>query len=241
VSIRRLFWRGAAGTLVLGALLAISAVLGAGGGEETWRALGTLGVGFLCGSVALASLVCLERGVIRPAAMPTLAVAVATFLGWTDEIWAGHDDTGWWKVLGILGVWTLAGALVTALRLVARHPRVLSQLYPATAGSAVAAALTASVLVLRENGDGWQLLAILGILAAVGSLLTPVAEKLLAPVAESRLRALGVVRGVALLAGPASAGAPLVVRAERGRLRVLTEAGELELADGESLLLRLGE
>lgn len=238
MSLRRLFWRGAAGTLVLGALLAISAVLGAGGGDTTWRALATLGVAFVCGSVALACLACLERGAIWPAAGLGLMVATATLLLWSEEIWAGHASDGYWKVLGVLGVWTLAAGVVTSLRLVARHPRVVSKLYPATAGCAVLAAATASVLIARENGDGWQLLAILGILAALGSLLTPVAEKLLTPVGPPALRGLVVVEGVQLLAGPASATAPVVIRANRGRLSIRSESGELELAEGESLLVR---
>jgi hypothetical protein len=222
-------------------LLAIAAVLGAGGGDTTWKALATLGVGFVCGSTALAALACLERGVVWPIAAAGLVVATATFLLWTEEIWAGHDSDGYWKLLGVLGVWTLAAAVGTALRLVARHPRVLRRLYPATTGVAAAAALTASVMILRENGDGWQLLAILGILTALGALITPIAEKLSAPVVEPEPRLLASVGGVDLLAGPAGASAPVVVRADRGRLVVRSEAGDVDLAAGEALLLRPAE
>ena len=46
-----------------------------------------------------------------------------------------------------------------------------------TAGAAAGAALVASVMILRENGDGWQLFAVLLILALLGEALTPILER----------------------------------------------------------------
>jgi hypothetical protein len=242
VSLRRLFWQGAAATLVLGALLAISAVLGAGGGDTTWKALATLGVGFVCGSTALASLACLERGVAQPVALGSLSVATATFLLWSEQIWAEHDSEGYWQLLGMLGTWTLAGAVATGVRLVARSPRTLRGLYPATVAAAAVASLTASVMILRENGDGWQLLAILAVLAALGSLLTPVVERLAAPepvaVAQSRPRTIARTWGLELVAARGAGDARIVVGAERDRLRVRVDGREITLAPGELLALR---
>jgi hypothetical protein len=238
VSLRRLFWQGAAGSLVLGALLAISAVLGAGGDETTWKALATLGIGFVCGSTALASLACLERGVVRPVALGTLCVAAASFLLWTGAIWAEHDGDDYWRLVGVLGVWTLAGAVATGLRLVAREPRVRGRLYPATVAAAAAAALTATVLIVRENGDGWQLLAILAVLTALGSLLTPILQRLSAPERPAEDRPIARAAGIELVVGPSASDAPIVVGADRGRLRVRVDGREIDLAPGELLAVR---
>jgi hypothetical protein len=57
-------------------------------------------------------------------------------------------------LLGAVAVISVAAlvAIVTVLN--------VRSLYPATAAAAAGAALTVSVMILREQGDGWQLFAV---------------------------------------------------------------------------------
>ena len=64
MSIRRLFWLGAAIFFSIAALVAIAAVLGGSFGTTQERRLATCGITFVCGAAALAGLACVDRGVI---------------------------------------------------------------------------------------------------------------------------------------------------------------------------------
>ena len=59
MSIRRLFWLGAAVLSSVAALVAIGAVLGSGLGRTQDRILETCGIAFVCGAAALAGYACL--------------------------------------------------------------------------------------------------------------------------------------------------------------------------------------
>ena len=88
-------------------------------------------------------------------------------------------------------------------------PRLARTLLPATAGAAAGAALVASVMLLRENGDGWQLFAVLLILALLGEALIPILERYAVPDDAPAERLLGIVGGAEVLAvrGRARGGA----------------------------------
>jgi hypothetical protein len=190
VSMRRLFWLGAAILLSVAALVAIAAVLGGSFGTTQERILETCGIAFVCGAAALAGLACIDREVIRPVGWLATALGVATFAVWTFGAWNDESGRLFWKVAGVLGVWTLAALIVTTLRLLASSPRVLGTVVPAACAAAILAAAIGSAMVLREDGGLWKLEVVLVILTVLGYALTPALQRFGAaerPAAAERL------------------------------------------------------
>lgn len=177
MSIRRLFWLGAAVLFSIAALVAIGAVLGAGFGATQERILETCAIAFVCGGAALAGYACLDRGVIRPAGWAAVALGVTSFLVWTGGTWSDSSSEAYWKTAGILGIWTLAALVVTTLRLLTSSPRLLSTVVPATSAAAVLAALVGTGMVLATDGGAWKLVVVLVILVALGYALIPALER----------------------------------------------------------------
>jgi hypothetical protein len=191
VSIRRLFWLGAAILFSIAALVAIAAVLGGDFGDTQARILATCGIAFVCGATALAGFACLDRGVIRPTAWVAIVLGVAAFAVWTGAAWQEDAGKAYWKLAGVLGIWALAALVVTTLRLLASSPRLLSTVVPATWAAAVLAAAVSTEMILSEHGGPWKLVVVLVILAALGYALTPALQRFWAaadtPAAAERL------------------------------------------------------
>lgn len=177
MSVRRLFWLGAAVLFSIAALVAMAAVLGGSFGDTQARTFETCGIAFVCGAAALTGLACHDRGVIRPAAWAAIALGVASFLAWTGGVWTDTSHNAYWKLAGVLGVWMLVALVVTTLRLLASSPRVLTALVPATWGAAVLTGLVATEMILAEDGGPWQLVVVLVILTALGYALTPALQR----------------------------------------------------------------
>ncbi|MFL5942253.1 MAG: hypothetical protein ACJ75L_03170 [Gaiellaceae bacterium] len=195
MSIRRLFWLGAAVLFSIAALVAIAAVLGGDFGDTQARILATCGIAFVCGGATLAGFACLDRGVIRPAARVTAVLGLAAFAVWTGAAWQEDAGTPYWKLAGVLGIWTLTGLVVTTLRLIASSPRLLATVVPATWAFTGLAAVLSTEMVLAEEGGAWQLVLVLVILTALGYALTPALQRFWAasetPAAERLLGTLG--------------------------------------------------
>ncbi len=230
MSLRRIFLFGAATLVCTAALIAIAAIVNGDFGDTEGKIFATLATLFVAGSVAIAGIACLERSVSRPFAVLGIALALLGSVLWADQIWQGHDSSRYWKLLGVILIWTLAVLLVTTTRLLTRSPRLVRTLYPATAAAAAAAGLTVSVMVVRGEGDGWQLFAVLLILALLGETLTPILERFVATAADGvpAERVLGEVGGA-------------VVVAVRGGVRDRTvRVGEREVsvADDEHIVVR---
>jgi hypothetical protein len=224
--LRRIFLLGAAGLASLAALVAIVAVLSGNFGETEGRIFATIAATFVAGSTVIAAIAFLARGASQPIGYVGLALAVFGYLLWADQIWAEHDSDRYWEFLGIVLAWTLASLIVMTNRLLLHSPRLVRTLYPATAAMAVLAALTVTVMVLRENGDGWQLFAIFVILAVLGEVLAPILDRYAASDDEPSERLLGTVGGVSVLA----------VRGDRGAVRI--EDDEIPLRDDERVVIR---
>jgi hypothetical protein len=226
--IRRLFWLGAATLFSIAALVAIAAVLGGDFGDTQARILATCGIAFVCGGATLAGLACLDRGVIREAAWATVVIGIASFAAWTGAAWQEDAGKGYWKLAGVLGIWTLTGLIVTTLRLIASSPRLLGTVVPATWGAVGVAALLSTEMVLGEDGGPWQLVLVLLILTGLGYALTPVLQRLWAdseaPAAAERL--LGTLGNIEVFA----------VRGE-GR-SVTIGSSRTRLASSEGIVLR---
>lgn len=228
MSIRRLFWLGAAILFSVAALVAIGAVLGAGFGRTQEHIVLTCGIAFVCGGTALAGLACLDRRVIRPIGWVALVLGLASFVAYTAGTWKDSSSDSYWKAAGVLGVWTLASLVVTTLRLFASSPRLLGTVVPATWSAAVLGAAVGTEMILNDDSGPWKLVVVLVILAALGYALTYVLQRFWAagdtPAAAERL--LGRLGDVE-------------VYAVRGQGRSLTiGSSRMRLASSEGIVLR---
>ena len=229
MQLRRLFLLGAAALACVAALLAIVGLLSGDFGETEGKLFATIGTTFVAISAVAAGAALLERGVARPLGLAGLVLASAGFLLWTEQVWAEHDSERYWKVLWLLLAWTLAVLLATTTRLMTRTERLARTLFPATAGAAALAALVATVMILREEGDGWQLLGVFLVLALLGQVLTPLlgraGERLAGTTGE---RVLGTVAGASVVAVQGDAGGRVVRIGDR----------EVALGSGETVHVR---
>ena len=227
MSLRRIFLLGAAALVSLAALIAIGAVLNGDFGGTEERILATLATTFVAGSIVIAGLACLAQDHSRALGVAGIALACSGFALWSAQIWGGYDSDGYWRLIGVVTAWALALLIATTTRLMTSSPRLLRTLYPATAGAAGGAALAASVMIVRRNGDGWQLFAVLLILALLGEALTPVLERFQAADDRHGERVLGSIAGAEVLA-------------VRGGSRTSVQIGETvaQLAPGERLVVR---
>jgi hypothetical protein len=230
VSLRRIFLLGAATLVSIAALVAIAAILSGDFGDTEGKLFATLATAFVAGSSAIAAIACLERSVSRPFALLGVALALFGFVLWTDQIWAEHHSGAYWKLLGLILIWTLVVLVVTTTRLMTRSPRLLRTLYPATTVAAGAAGLTVSAMVLTESGDAWQLFAVLLVLALLGEMLTPIVERFAAAPMDGgpSERVLGEIAGAVVLAVHGRKGARSVDLGDR----------EVSVRDDERIVIR---
>lgn len=219
MSIRRLFWLGAAVLFSVAALVAIAAVLSGSFGTTEEHVLETCGIAFVCGAALLAGLACIDRGAMVPVGWITVVLGIATFVTWTAGVWKDSSGDGFWKAAGLLGIWTVTALVVTTLRLLASSPRLLRTVVPATWSSAVLAAGVSSGMILTESGSPWKLLVVLVILTVLGYALTPTLQRFWAG-AESppdRERLLGTLGDIDVFA-VRGAGRSVTIGSNRARL-----------------------
>jgi uncharacterized membrane protein len=230
VSLRRIFLLGAATLVGVAALVAIAAIVSGDFGETEGKIFATLATAFVAGSAAIAGIACLEQSLTRPFAVLGIALATVGFLLWTEQIWAEHHGEGYWKLLGIVLIWTLVLLVVTTTRLMTRSPQLRRSLFPATTVAAGLAGIVVSAMVLRENGDGWQLFAVLLILALVGEMLTPILERFVATPTDATTseRVLGEVAGAVVVA----------VRGRQARRSIHLGNREISVRDDERIVIR---
>ena len=225
MSLRRIFLLGAATLVSVAALVAIAAILNGDFGDTEGKVFATLATAFVAGSTAIAGIACLERGVARPLGWLGIVLSTFGFVLWTEEEWAQHHSGRYWKLLGFVLIWTLFLLVVTTARLMTRSPRLERTLFRPTAAAAGGAALVVTTMVLRGHGDGWQLFAVLLILALLGETLIPILQRFDATAPPSE-RVLGEVGGVVVVA----------VRGARGSVRVGDR--DVSLADDEQVVIR---
>jgi hypothetical protein len=229
MSLRRTFLLGAAVIATIAAFVAIATVLTGSFGETEGEIFATLAVTFVAGSTLLAGIACLERG-SHSLGIVGAVLAPAGFLLWTDEVWQHHHSSTYWKLLWLLLIWTLATLLMTTTRLMTRSPDVLRRLFRPTAACATLAAVVASTMVLRDEGDGWQLFAVFLILAVLGATLTPILQRFTTgtSVDAPRERVLAVTRGAEVVA----------LRASTRKRVVRIDGRDLPVADDEIIVVR---
>lgn len=225
--LRRAFLLGAATIVSVAALVAIVTILEGSFGETEGKIFSTLATTFVAGSMLIAGLACLSRRVSRPLGEVGIVFAALGFVLWSAQIWGGYHSNGYWKLLGVLTAWAVAVLVVTTTRLMISTPLLVTRLYPLTSAAAAGAALVATIMILREHGDGWQLFAVLLIATLLGETLAPILERYSATQERPEERVLGQLGGVEVLA----------VRRSGPRV-VQIEETTVELAADESVVVR---
>jgi hypothetical protein len=231
MSIRRLFWLGAAILFSVAALVAIGAVLGAGFGSTQEHIVLTCAIAFVCGGTALAGLACVDRRIIEPVGWVAVALGLASFVAYTVGVWQDSPGESYWKAAGALGVWTLAALVVTTLRLFASSPRLLGTVVPATWFAAVLGAAVGTEMILSDDSDPWKLEVVLVILSALGYALTYVLQRFWAAAGTSTAAA-----AAERLLGRLGNVDVFTVRGE-GR-SVTIGSSRMRLTSGEGIVLR---
>ena len=226
----RLFWIGAAATLVVAALVAITAVAGGGFSDTDGRILATLGVLLLAGATAFAGLSLVEHGVARDLGRITIAAAAVGFVVDLVAIWAESDNLG--RGAQTMSVAMFALLLGTTSRLRVHDERFVPLWLGTLATLTVAAFLTAVAIWAEDAGSGLgKAIAAFWILSVLGWFLVPVLQRLAGtaaahtsqPMAERMIATLDSV-DVIITATPAAGD-------------VLVDASAA--APGEHLVLRL--
>ncbi len=231
MSLRRLFLLGTLAVAALAALLAIAAVLGGGGFDDgEWRIFATIFATYVAGSCVIAGLALRDRETLLVLAYALIATAAVAWTLWVEQIWNDHSSDEWWRALGLVLIWTLALLLVALARLMTLSEYVARTLFRATAAGALASAVTLSVMVLRDDGGGWRLFAVLLILTAFGETAIPIVERY-------RRASTSELRPERVLA--AFDGVVSVAANGRGKARVVeVDGSEYGLRDGEFVVVR---
>ena len=154
MSLRRAFLLGAAALASVAALVAIATALNGDFGETEGKIFATLATTFAAGSAVVAGLALLARRESAVLGYAGIGLALTGFVLWSAQIWGDFADHGYWKLVGVLTAWSLAVLIVTTTRLMLSSPSLVRALYPATGAATGGAALVATVMILRESGDG---------------------------------------------------------------------------------------
>lgn len=206
----RIFWIGAAGALVVAALIGISALLSSDFSETDWQILLTLLALVVASGTATAGLAVSERG-HTTVGWGGVALALAAFVVIAAATWDAFDSESLAKLAG-----TAAFALIATLLCVTQlvlHRGVHTWIVFVTwAGLVLAFGLSTGAL-WNEDGDTWQGAASAWIVGVVGWLLLPVLQRFAAagapPDAE---RVLAELDGVEVVATRSSEGAAVELR-----------------------------
>jgi hypothetical protein len=194
VSLTRVFWIGAAGILVLAALVAVSAILSGDLDTVDAQILGTLAALLVAGGTAVCGLALVERNLLVAVGWATAGLAVICFLTIAAAIWNEFDND-------TLGVWAgRAIALLIALLIVGtqclllRNPDLRVLVGGTALMTAIATGLTFAAI---ETDETWQPAAIFWILTALGYLLLPMLQRFTAAgTPKAAVRVLGALNGV---------------------------------------------
>ena len=178
----RIFWIGAAGILVVAALVAIAAIIRSDFSETDGRILVTLAALLYTGGAALAGLALVDRGRARAlgwtvAAAAPVCLALVIWAVWTFVFDGGGneeaDKLAWSSVLALL-----SGLMATTGILLARRRGLVRLAAAAGVLAAVAAALSIAAVWSENPSDAFtKTLAVFWILAALCYFLVPVLQR----------------------------------------------------------------
>ena len=225
----RPFWIGAAATLVVAALVAITAVVGGSFSDTDGKILLSLGVLLLAGATAFAGLSLQERGVARELGRVAVAIAAIGFILDLTAIWA--ESEGLARSAGTASVAMLALLLATTNRLRVRDRRFVPLWGGATAALAVATALTTAAIWAEDAGSGLgKAIAAFWILSVLGWFLVPVLQRL----AQTDAPAISMAAAERVIATLDGVDALATANAAEGDVAIDASA----VTPGEQLVLR---
>ena len=181
ISLRRVFWFGAAVVVAIGALVALVAVVRGHFSETDGRILLSLFALLLCGSLALAGLALVDRGQTQQVGWTSVAVAPVGGFLMLAEIWSWEDESTsrWGKPSSTALLCVLALLLVTTLRLLLADERLVRSVWLVALVCAPTAAGIGAVLIWTNGGHGnlGRFAAALAIVAGACYLIGPIAQR----------------------------------------------------------------
>ena len=214
----RIFWIGAAGALVLAALIGISSLLRSDFSETDWQILLTLLALTVSAGTAVAGLNVTERG-HGVAGWTAVAVALVAFVFIAGATWNEFDDETLAKLAGT-AAFGLVATLLGITQLVLHRGRHAWVIAITWAALALAFLLSTSAL-WNESGETWKVAASFWIVGMVGWLNLPVLQRFSAAAAQTgHERVLAALDDVELVATRSGSGVAV------------------DLAPGERLALR---
>ena len=177
VRVTRIFWIGAAATLVAAALIALLAVVRGELTDTDGRILLSLTAVLYTGSAAIAGLSLADRGPARPVGWIVTGVAavclVLAVVAIWSFVWESDDDdparAAWSAVLCVA-----AGLIVSIALLLAGRTRLLRLAIAAAGLATLAAVLSVAAIWIEEWDPLVKLLAACWILAGLAFLLIPI-------------------------------------------------------------------
>ncbi|MFN8221770.1 MAG: hypothetical protein U0R50_00825 [Gaiellales bacterium] len=221
----RIFWIGAAAMLIVAALIAVGAILSGSFDDTDARILGTIVNLVFAGGTAAAANTLRERPGPRLLGPAALIGAVVELLVVATAIWVSTEegDNGnllraAWSTVVVLGA-----LLVATLAALLSKTNTTNRLSKASGFATVLGAITTTALICRDNGDGWQLAAVLWIAGLLCAGLVPILERLRgsAPDAHKPERVLASLDDVEVVAVRAAHPDGIPVSLERGEWLIL--------------------
>jgi MFS family permease len=223
VRLSRIFWIGAAATLVVAALIGVAGLLRSEFTETDGKILLTLLTLLVAGGAALAGLALLERSSFVAFGWFATGVAVASFGFITAATWSDFDDDGLTKIATIAAV-TLIAALLVSTQMLVHRGRLLAVMVATWLTLSLAVSGTTTGILGEEDGATlWKAVGTFWILGLLGWLLVPVLQRFTAAgAAASGVRVLAALDGIEVVASrgalegvhiePPAAGERLVLR-----------------------------
>jgi hypothetical protein len=170
----RIFWIGAAGTLVLAALIGISSLLRSDFSDTDWQILLTLLTLLVAAGTAVAGLTVAERG-HAAIGWGAVAISLVAFALIAAATWDGFDEEGLAKLAGT-AAFGLIATLLGMTQLVLHRGRHAWLIVVTWAALSLAALTSSSALWSENSEDTWKVAASLWIVGLVGWLNMPVLQ-----------------------------------------------------------------
>jgi len=208
----RIFWIGAAGTVVLAALIGISALARSDFTETDGQVLLTMLALLVSSGTAVAAITVAERG-HGAVGWAAVTVAVVGFFFVATATWTGFDDETLSKVAGTAALALVATLLGTTQLVLHRGEHAWAVLVTWTA--LLLAFFTTSAGIWEESaGDGlWKTAGSCWIVGVMGWILLPVLQRFTAAATSgTELRVLAVLDDVELMAAPSGEGLQVSLR-----------------------------
>jgi hypothetical protein len=202
VRLSRIFWIGAAATLVAAALIGVAGLLRSDLTETDGKILLTLLALLVAGGTAVAGLALVDRGLYAWFGWLTAFVAAVGFAVIAAATWQDFDDNALTKSAGTAAI-ALVGVLLASTQLLLHRGRLTAVVVPTWIALFLAVwGTTVRIWAEVEDGGLWKAVGSCWILGVLGWLLVPVLQRYTSAGADATaVRVLAVLDDVDLVAG----------------------------------------